>query len=100
VVPDSRKASELNQGSLLPGAPFFMPKAPLPTAELDTIPQFAARCGVAVRTIYRAIGAGQIIVDYVGNTPRIDPVRNMARIKRGRPPALPRRGRPRKEAAS
>jgi hypothetical protein len=60
-----------------------MPKAPLPPAEFDTIRQFAARCGVAVRTIYRAIDDGQIIVDYIGNTPRIDPVRNVARIVRG-----------------
>jgi hypothetical protein len=77
-----------------------MPKAPLPPAEFDTIPQFAARCGVAVRTIYRAIDDGQIIVDYIGNTPRIDPVRNVARIKQRRSPSGPRRGRPRKDAVS
>jgi hypothetical protein len=77
-----------------------MPKTPLPLPELDTIPAFAARTNTSVRNIYRAIADGRIIVVYVGNTARIDPVANMARIKRERPPAAPRRGRPRKGTAS
>jgi len=77
-----------------------MPKPALPPAELDTIPQFAARTNTSVRNIYRAIGDGRITVVYVGNTARIDPVANMARIKREWPPAAPKRGRPRKDAVS
>jgi hypothetical protein len=77
-----------------------MPKPPLPTPELDTIPAFAARTNTSVRNIYRAIEDGRIAVVYVGNVVRIDPVANMARIRRERPPAAPQRGRPRKAAAS
>jgi hypothetical protein len=73
-----------------------MPKPALPPAELDTIPQFAARTNTSVRNIYRAIADGRVTVVYVGNTARIDPVANMARIKRERPPAALKRGRPRK----
>jgi hypothetical protein len=59
-------------------------KRPLPAPELDTPPEFAARCNVSLRTIYRAIDAGQIIVTYVGSIPRIDPVVNMARLRKGK----------------
>jgi hypothetical protein len=76
-----------------------MPTPALPPAELDTISQFAARANVAVRTVYRGIKSGQIVVVYVGgNTPRIDPVANMARIKNARSSSGPRRGRPKKDA--
>jgi excisionase family DNA binding protein len=75
-----------------------MPKPALPPAELDTIPQFAARTNTSVRNIYRAIEDGRITVVYVGNTARIDPIANMARIKKARPAAAPKRGRPRKDA--
>ena len=77
-----------------------MPKTVLPPAELDTVPQFAARTNTSVRNIYRAIEDGRITVVYVGNVARIDPAANMARIKRERPPLAPKRGRPRKGAAS
>jgi excisionase family DNA binding protein len=77
-----------------------MPKPALPPAELDTIPQFASRTNTSVRNIYRAIEDGRITVVYVGNTARIDPVANMARIRKARPSSAPRRGRPKKDAAS
>src|SRR6516225_1969326 len=64
-----------------------MPKTALPPAELDTIPQFAARTNTSVRNIYRAIEDDRITLVYVGNVARIDPVPNMARIRRERPPA-------------
>lgn len=75
-----------------------MPKAPLPAPERDTPAQFAARANVSVRTVYRAIAAGQITVDYIGNVPRIDPAKNMARIGRAHSPSGPQRGRPKKAA--
>jgi hypothetical protein len=57
----------------------------LPAAELDTIPQFAARANTSVRTVHRLIGDGMPIVK-IGRATRIDPERGMAFV-RGELPA-------------
>jgi hypothetical protein len=77
-----------------------VPKTTLPAAELDTVPQFAARTNTSVRNIYRGIKDGRFIPVWVGDVMRLDPVFNMARIRKARSPSGPRRGRPKKVAAS
>ena len=77
-----------------------MPKPVLPPAELDTVPQFAARTNTSVRNIYRAIEDGRIIPVWVGDVMRLDPVVNMDRVRKARAPAAPKRGRPRKGTAT
>ena len=68
----------------------------LPAAELDTVPEFAARANASVRTINRKIAEGLPIIK-IGRLTRIDPQRGMAYLRGELPPPPPvRRGRPRK----
>ena len=61
-------------------------KHPLPAPELDTPSEFAARCNVSVRTIYRAMDAGELIISYIAGIPQIDPIiRNKCLKDGGRP---------------
>jgi len=64
--------------------------------ELDTVPQFAVRANVSIRTIRRKIDEGLPIIK-IGCATRIEPQAGMRFLKEGRlaPPPV-RRGRPRK----
>ena len=68
----------------------------LPAPELDTVPQFAVRANVSIRTIRRKIDEGLPIIK-IGCATRIEPQAGMRFLMEGRlaPPPV-RRGRPRK----
>ena len=75
------------------------PAPEFPAPELDTVPQFAARANVSVRTIRRKIDEGLPIIK-IGRATRIDPPVGMHFLKEGRTPPPPvGRGRPRKISA-
>jgi hypothetical protein len=73
----------------------------LPTAELDTRKQGAARANVSLRTFIRFEEQGMPVVTIGARIKRYDPAKYMPWI-RGElpPPELPRRGRPKKRATA
>lgn len=71
----------------------------LPTAEFDSIDQFARRSGLGRRTVARAVADRIIPSIKFGGRRLIEPAKGLSAI-RGElpPPEPPRRGRPRKRA--